>query len=269
MNYPKKRSKIRLYLGNYLHGFRKRLIWVLSGAKIARQESLYKSSCVVFEHRTPLRRPLKGDSLYLQENKINNLTLAVRRINNCLIKPGEIFSYWRLIGNPTKRKGYKEGMVLQQGKIGKGTGGGLCQLSNLIYWITLHTPLTITERWRHGYDVFPDVNRSQPFGSGATCYYPQLDLCIENNTKQNFQLILEITDTELIGKWMSDQDVPYRYTIQEREPKITHESWGGYVRQNKLVRVIVDKMTGDIVTEETVAENKAIMMYEPFLEPSV
>ena len=46
------------------------------------------------------------------------------------------------------------------------TGGGLCQLSNLIYWMTLHTPLTITERYRHSYDVFPDSNRTQPFGSG-------------------------------------------------------------------------------------------------------
>ena len=162
MNYPKKRSKIRLYLGNYLHGLRKRLVWVLSTKKIAKQEFVDKSSYVIFEHRTPLRRPLNGDGASLQDNKINNLTLAVHKINNCLVKPGKIFSYWRLIGNLTKRKGYKEGMVLKQGRVDKGTGGGLCQLSNLIYWMTLHTPLTITERWRHGYDVFPDVKIELP-----------------------------------------------------------------------------------------------------------
>jgi hypothetical protein len=29
-------------------------------------------------------------------------------------------------------------------------------------------PLKVTERWRHTHDVFPDANRTQPFGSGAT-----------------------------------------------------------------------------------------------------
>ena len=30
-----------------------------------------------------------------------------------------------------------------------------CQLANLIYWMTVHTPLTVVERHRHGYDVSP------------------------------------------------------------------------------------------------------------------
>ena len=62
-----------------------------------------------------------------------------------------------------------EGMILRNGRVASGVGGGLCQMTNLLYWMTLHTPLTVTERWRHGYDVFPDSNRTQPFGSGATC----------------------------------------------------------------------------------------------------
>lgn len=48
--------------------------------------------------------------------------------------------------------------------------------------MTIHTPLTVVERWRHTYDVFPDNNRTQPFASGATCAYPALDLQIENRT---------------------------------------------------------------------------------------
>lgn len=55
-------------------------------------------------------------------------------------------------------------------------------MTNLIYWMTLHTPLTVAKRWRHGFDVFPDANRTQPFGSGATCSWPILDLQIVNHT---------------------------------------------------------------------------------------
>ena len=75
------------------------------------------------------------------------------------------------------------GMVLHNGGFKPGVGGGLCQLSNLIYWMTLHTPLTVVERWRHSYDVFPDAERTQPFGSGATVAYNHIDLQIRNGIK--------------------------------------------------------------------------------------
>lgn len=50
--------------------------------------------------------------------------------------------------------------MLFLGRIGSDVGGGLCQLSNLIFWMTFHTPLTVTERYRHSHDVFPDANRT-------------------------------------------------------------------------------------------------------------
>lgn len=107
-----------------------------------------------------------------QENKVTNLKLAVKRLDGLILYPGETFSYWKRIGKPTARKGYKEGMVLFLGQIGGDIGGGLCQLSNLIFWMTLHTPLTVTERYRHSHDVFPDANRTQPFGSGLPALSP-------------------------------------------------------------------------------------------------
>jgi vancomycin resistance protein VanW len=72
-------------------------------------------------------------------------------------------SYWKA----DEKKGYVDGMVLFYGSFRKGIGGGLCQLSNLLYWITLHTPLKVTERHQHSYDVFPEANRTQPFGIGT------------------------------------------------------------------------------------------------------
>lgn len=73
-------------------------------------------------------------------------------------------------------------------------------MTNLLYWMTLHTPLTVTERWRHGYDVFPDSNRTQPFGSGATCFYNYMDLMVRNDTPDTWRLVLQVTDTHLEGE---------------------------------------------------------------------
>ena len=132
----------------------------MDGKKYATRRSMEKLNHVIFKHRTPLLRKLKDVEMELQTNKITNLKIAAKRLNGIMLQPGETFSYWRLIGSTTKRKGYVDGMILHYGQVTKGVGGGLCQLSNLIYWMTLHTPLAITERYRHSYDVFPDSKRN-------------------------------------------------------------------------------------------------------------
>jgi len=230
-------------------------------AIVSHQEPL---PVAVFKHQTPLMRKLKGVDMWLQHNKVKNLRIAVGRINGVVLQPGETFSYWKLIGNPTKRKGYVEGMVLHYGSFHAGVGGGLCQLSNLIYWMTLHTPLTVVERHRHSYDVFPDANRTQPFGSGATCVYNYIDLQIRNDTNEAFQLCVHLTDEHLVGEWRSTRPLDYSYEVYEHDHSIKQEHWGGYVRRNEIYRRVynADKM---LVKDEFVTANVAIMMYEPFL----
>jgi vancomycin resistance protein VanW len=202
--------------------------------------------------------------MYLQYNKVTNLKIAVSKMNGIIMNPGETFSYWKLIGKPTKRKGYLKGMVLKNGSFKAGTGGGLCQLSNLIYWMTLHTPLTVTERHRHGYDVFPDAGRTQPFGSGATCFFNYIDLMIKNNTDQPFQLQLTVTEKKLTGAWHSDKPPDCRYEIYEKEHQMQSEIWGGYSRHNLIFRKKYD-LRGVITEDSFVTENHAVMMYAPLL----
>jgi vancomycin resistance protein VanW len=220
---------------------------------------------MVKSHKTPLLRILKDVDMWYQYNKIINLKLAIKKLNGIILQPGETFSYWKLIGKPSKRKGYVDGMVLYYGSFKPGVGGGLCQLSNLIYWITLHTPLTVTERHRHSYDVFPDSNRTQPFGSGATCAYNYLDLQIKNNTTQPFQLNVTVTETDLEGEWRSLEQPVYSYEIYEKEHKITHEYWGAYIRHNLIYRRVYNNQK-KLIDDEYLTHNHALMMYEPFLE---
>lgn len=263
---PKKRSNLRIIMGKSFYTFKRNIWWKFSNTKFASKYSQNNLPYIFFTHKTPLIRQLKDDDMYLQYNKINNLKIAVSKLNKILVNPNETFSYWKLIGKPTYNKGYKDGMVLFCGMVGTGVGGGLCQLSNLIYWMTIHTPLTVVERYRHSYDVFPDSNRTQPFGSGATCVYNYRDLIIKNDTKDIYELVLKITDEELIGEWRVNNKPTCQYKVFEKEHSITHEFWGGYVRHNSLYREIYDKNSS--VTEEFITENHAIMMYQPFLETS-
>ncbi|MDP4084585.1 MAG: VanW family protein [Bacillota bacterium] len=262
---PIKRSPIRIYFGKKYYRIKRYMEWIFSKERFSlrKEETLLSHS--VFSHKTILLRELKDVDMWLQHNKVKNLKIAIKKLNKVVIRPGETFSYWRLLGNTTRRKGYVEGMVLHYGQVTTGIGGGLCQLSNLIYWMTLHSPLTVTERNRHSYDVFPDSNRKQPFGSGATCAYNYLDLQIKNNTQNSYQLVLYLTDKHLVGEWRSDSPSINHYKVYEKDHLITFEYWGGYVRHNRIYRKIFNRSNMQI-DDELIAENHAIMMYEPLLE---
>jgi len=261
---PKPRSRLRIAVGSLVYTLLRYLKWCINSGSYAKSRSSEYYPVVVFEHKTPLIRKLKDVEMWLQYNKVTNLQIAVKYLDGIIIQPGETFSYWKLLGKPTCKKGYVEGMILHYGKFKSGIGGGLCQLSNLIYWMTLHTPLTVIERHRHSYDVFPDADRTQPFGSGATCFYNYLDLQIKNNTGQPYQLHLYLTDSHLHGEWRTVNEVETRYEVYEQKHWITQEIWGGYLRHNIICRRVLDS-NGEIIKDEYVTENHAIMMYQPFL----
>lgn len=265
MKEPKHRGALRLKLGTLYFSGKRKMEWLALRGRFARERSGEALPFAAFSHHTPLLRQLRGVDMQLQRNKVQNLRLACAKLDGLLLRPGETMSYWYLIGKPTAKKGYLPGMILRNGGYLAATGGGLCQLSNLIFWMTLHTPLTVTERHRHGYDVFPDAQRTQPFGSGATCFYPYLDLMIRNDTQETYQLRVHVGETELFGAWRVSAEPRERYEVVEREHELLAQYWGGYVRHNRLYQQRFD-LDGALLGERLVAENNAVMMYSPYLE---
>lgn len=261
----RKRAALRFYLGKFFFTGRRFLAWYLSKRVFSRSRLREMLPHAHAEHSTEFMRPLKNVDMYLQENKKVNISLASQRLDGTLVLPGQTFSFWRLVGFPCRLKGYRDGLVLSQGALGKGVGGGLCQLSNLLYWMTLHTPLRVVERWRHSFDVFPDVNRTLPFGSGATVAYNYVDLQIFNPTVQAFQLRLWQDNERLYGQWRSEFEPDYAYAVFEKNHRIEGHSWGGYTRHNELYRTVTCLDSGRF-EEEFVTENNALMMYNPLLE---
>ena len=238
--------------------------WLTIRSRLASEHSAQPLAFISATHHTPLIRRLPGIDPQLQRNKVVNLRIAVGRLDGLLLKPGQRMSFWHEVGAPSYRRGFLDGLVLEHGRLSSGVGGGLCQLTNLIYWMTLHTPLEVVERWRHSYDVFPDCSRTQPFGSGATCAWPALDLQIENRGSETYRLSVWLTDSELHGAWTCDSAPTERYAVEEREHRFDHRGPGAYLRHNELwqLRLSDDGVT---VRERRVAVNDALLMYEPFL----
>ena len=266
INKPVQRGPIRKRLGKWYFIWKRYGNWWLSNQTFAAVQQSALLPTLLFKHQSILLRQLKAVDMQLQYNKITNLIIAAQSIDGLVIYPGEYFSFWKRVGRPSRGKGYLTGLTLDNGKVSTGIGGGLCQMGNLLYWLFLHSPLTITERWRHSYDVFPDSNRTMPFGSGATVSYNYIDLQCKNETKQAFQINTWLTDTHLCGSIRTAYEPKFRYFIEERNHQIRGEVWGGYTRHNELIRKVIDRQTGELVREELVVRNHALLMYVPFLK---
>lgn len=271
MNEKVHRGTLRLFFGKIYFQWKRYWVWFLerksfATKKISLQEIQKRFPVSIFKHSSPIYRKLKDVPMYLQENKRVNLNIAISKLDGILLAPNQVFSFWYLVGKPTKKKGYLPGMQLRNGSFIERTGGGLCQMANLIYWMTLHSPLEVKERWRHSFDIFPDSERTLPFGSGATLSYNYIDLQIKNTTNQHFVLHLWIEDDLLKGEWLSDWEFPFFYKVYESYHGFHAEPWGGYTRRNVIRRKKISKDTKEILKDELVTENTAWMMYEPLLE---
>jgi vancomycin resistance protein VanW len=262
---PIHRSGLRLALGKSFFINKRRVEWYVTRKRYATARHSENLEHIHATHGTPMLRELSGVDMQLQRNKKASLEIAASCVDGLTLKPGEIFSFWRLVGRPTAARGFKVGLVLRNGTIQQDVGGGLCQMTNMIYWMAIHTDLDITERWRHGYDVFPDADRTQPFASGATCAYNYIDLQIKNTTENTYQLRVTPKGDWLYGQWRCNAPPIHRFEVFEKEHAIRSEWWGGYSRHNEIWRHRFDINNGDKLGEEFVAENHAIMMYEPLL----
>jgi vancomycin resistance protein VanW len=212
-------------------------------------------------HASVLRRRLLDLDPGLQETKIINLRLAAATIDGLVIRPGETFSFWNRIGLPTAKRGYVEGLILRGGKITAGIGGGLCQLSNLLYWMALHTPLDVVEQHHHGFDPFPDSGRVLPFGSGATIFWSYGDLRLHNPKDQPIQLRVCVGARLLHGRITTDRPWPLAYHLEEEGHRFVREADGVVYRENELWRRIVNRRTGETVERTLVTRNHAVVGY--------
>lgn len=239
---------------------------LFSKEKAADQYSEIVLPNIVKEHRSILIRKLHGIDEQLQKNKAVNLKIACKEVNGIIVRPGEYFSFWKLIGIPSKRKGYLDGLTISIGKTSSGIGGGLCQLANLIHWLVLNSPLEVTELHHHTDALFPDSNRNVPFGTGTSVFYKNVDYRFKNNTDQNIQVLVWVNDTELCGELRSEYPFPYRYRIVEENSRYIKED-EEYYRVSKVYKLTINKDNGLIRNKELVLDNHSKVMYDHSLIP--
>ncbi len=152
------------------------------------------------------------------DSKVFNFKLAADKINEHLIMPNEIFSFWHVIGNPEKQ--FQKGRTIQNGKIVEEVGGGLCQVSGIVYHISLIAGLKILERYNHSVDIYTEASRFCPLGTDATIVYGYKDLRIQNTHAFPIKFQLEVKNKHLHMTLLSESKLEENkliFSIEEVE----------------------------------------------------
>ena len=207
-----------------------------------------------------------GIDLLLQQNKAVNIRIACTCLNGLVIKPGEEFSFWRTIGKPTAKRGFKEGRILIANELKPGLGGGLCNLANTIHYMALHSPLTVTEFHSHSDALAPEEGPRVPFSSGTAVDYNYIDYRFRNDTNQKLQLMLWCDEDNLYGQIRSEREFPWKYKLVEKDHHFQKEG-DKYFRVSRIYRLTYDRATNQLIDRKLVRNNHSEVMYDYDLIP--
>lgn len=126
-----------------------------------------------------MTRELGGYRTWLEGSweRVHNIEVGASSLDYVLVRPGEVFSFWKVLGEPTRERGYLDAPVISGEAFVPGLGGGLCQVSSTLYNAVLDAHLEVVER--HAHSLAVDY---VPPGRDATVAWDMLDFRFRNDS---------------------------------------------------------------------------------------
>lgn len=107
--------------------------------------------------------------------QLQNIGRAARAVDGTVVRPGEVFSFNRTVGERSSNRGYLLAPAIVEGRLEESEGGGICQLSSTLYNAALLAGMEIEERHPHTYPV-----ASVPPGRDAAVVFGGNDMRFRN-----------------------------------------------------------------------------------------
>ncbi len=158
-----------------------------------------------------------GDVNY---TRIGNISLGAQLVHGTILKPGQIFSLRRALGNATLKRGFGAGPVIKHGVTTTTVGGGLCLVSSILFNVALLANLKIHEKYNHGTDLWGE-DRFVGLGLDATYAYGILDLKFENSLNHDIVIEMGVNEDErflwcrILGQEEDKYDVRIESVIEK------------------------------------------------------
>jgi VanW like protein/Putative peptidoglycan binding domain len=106
-----------------------------------------------------------------------NLGQAAENISGTLLKPGDMFSLNKVVGERTAENGFTKGYIIDDGKLVEDFGGGVSQVATTTYNAAFFAGLKDVEH--HPHSLYFD---RYPMGREATVVWGSYDLRFQNTT---------------------------------------------------------------------------------------
>ncbi|MCI9062991.1 MAG: hypothetical protein HFJ17_00040 [Clostridia bacterium] len=214
------------------------------------------------------------------EDRTNNLKLAVSKINNTILAPGEEFSYNKVVGKRSIAAGYKEAKIYTNGRVEDGLGGGICQISSTLYNAVVFANLNVTERHNHQF-----VTSYVEPGRDATVVYGAKDLKFVNSRTYPIKIKMSINsgiakveifgikeetefkinfDTEIVSSVRFATKYEEDSSLKEGEEKVKQKGSNGLVvKAYKVVRKDGVVVSRDLISQDTYKALNKIIVKNP------
>jgi vancomycin resistance protein YoaR len=125
-------------------------------------------------------------------NRIHNVHLMADFIDGTVIRPGDTFSYNKVVGPRTADRGFLEGQEIIGSLVLPSIGGGVCQTATTLFNDAFELGLPILERTNHNLYL-----SHYPLGRDATVSWGGPDLVFRNDLNHGLLIKASYTDQTL------------------------------------------------------------------------
>ncbi|MFK5584557.1 MULTISPECIES: VanW family protein [unclassified Serinicoccus] len=146
------------------------------------------------------------------EARTENLRVGVRNVNGTVVMPGEQFRLGQALGDISEDAGYVEAPVIQDGRLVMGLGGGLSQISTVVFNTSWFAGVQLDAHTPHSFYI-----ARYPAGREATLAIPSIDNVWTNDTDTPVVVRAGISGDEITMTFLGDRQYSVRTVDGERQ----------------------------------------------------
>ncbi|GAA1171154.1 VanW family protein [Ornithinimicrobium humiphilum] len=139
------------------------------------------------------------------EARTANLAAGVRHVNGTVVMPGEQFSLSRALGDISPAGGYVEAPIIQDGRLVMGLGGGLSQVSTVVFNASWLAGVQLDAHTPHSFYI-----ARYPAGREATLAVPVIDNTWTNDTSNPIVVRSWISGNRIVMEFLGQR----QYDVQ-------------------------------------------------------
>jgi vancomycin resistance protein YoaR len=141
--------------------------------KVAADFTKRDAKALGIRHQVSTYTTLMGPS---SANRIWNVQLLGRYLDGTILKPGQVFSYNKVMGPRTAERGFREGQMIWNGVLVPSIGGGVCQTATTIFNAAFEAGMPVLTRRNHAFYI-----SHYPMGRDATVSWEGSDFVFKND----------------------------------------------------------------------------------------